>query len=132
MNEEYYDEEYDESSYDEYDDAYCEGYVDGLDDGLAEVAAYEDEDFDRYDEADYELDEQSEYLDTSSRGKEHHDAASAMLGAAMGYAAGKTMRGNGRMQAQREQEKMQRTEAQNSFYGCLVIMIIIVLCFVCC
>lgn len=149
MSEEYYEEEYEDNSYEQYDDAYCEGYEDGLEDGLDDIEAYEDAEYDCIGNADCEHDCQDDHLDSRSRDNGHSHDAHAMLGAAMGYAAAKSCKGKTNQRSlkekldllsdmerewvyRREQEKTQGEDKQNVFWGCLFIILIIVLCFVCC
>lgn len=149
MSEEYYEEEYDDNSYEQYADAFCEGYDDGLEEGLDDIEEYEDAENDCIDNVDYEQDYQDDHLDSKSLNNHHPHAAHTMLGTAIGYAAAKSVRGNTKQRSLKEkldllsdmerefvyrqvQEKMQREDKQNSFWGCIFIILIIVLSLVCC
>ncbi len=149
MSEEYYEEEYDDNSYEQYDDAFCEGYDDGLEEGLDDIEGYEDAENDCIDNVDYEQDCQDDYLDSRSLNNHHPHVAHTILGTAMGYAAAKSVRGYTKQRSLKEkldllsdmerefvyrqvQKKMQREDKQNSIWGCIVIILIIVLCLVCC
>lgn len=152
MSEDYYDEEYDEY-YDEqhdeyYDEQYDEYYHDELDDEPDDIEACEEAGYDVIDDEPHPHDDHP-----FSSGSDHRrsHASHALLGAAMGYAAAKSLRGNGtpngrkekdnvlsdvereriRRQQQQQAEK-QMAETRNGVLGCLLIFLIIILCFVGC
>ena len=149
MSEEYYEEEYDDNSYEQYADAFCEGYDDGFEESLDGIEGYEDAENDCIDNEDYEQDCQDDHLELRGSDKNHPHLAHTMLGTAMGYAAAKSFRGNTKQRSlkekldslsdmerelvyQRMQEKMQREDKQNGFWGGLFIVLIIVVFLVCC
>ena len=145
MSEEYYEEEYDESyyaesSYDEYEDVYSDGYEDGLEEGLAHTEEYE---------ADYEYESQEKHPGLGSSNDGHPHFLHTMLGAAMGAAAAKSLRGKGKQRGLEEkfnlipaeeralierqaQAKVRKEDKRAGFIGFLVVITIIVLCCVCC
>ena len=152
MSEDYYDEQYDEY-YDEqhdeyYDEQYDEYYHDELDDEPDDIEACEEAGYDVIDDEHHRHDDHP-----VSSGSDHRrsHASHAVLGAAMGYAAAKSLRGNGtpkgrkerdnvlsdvereriRRQQQQQAEK-QMAETRNGVLGCLLIFLIIILCFVGC